>query len=112
MVNRQIRRDQQRPTKRRNNMKRLISMFALIALMVLPVMVTASTKADTTPPQDKQMQDKQKSAQPAPMPAETGQRRRVQTTSEATDATTARDMSEALKQSISQYNDVNPSVND
>jgi hypothetical protein len=93
-------------------MKRLLLMFALIALLVLPVMVTASTKADTTPPQDKQMQDKQKSAQPTLIPGETGQRRRAQTTSEATDATTARDMSEALKQSINQYNEVNPSTNE
>jgi hypothetical protein len=93
-------------------MKRLLLMFALIALLVLPVMVTASTKADTTPPQDKQMQDKQNSAQPTLIPGETGLRRRAQTTSEATDATTARDMSEALKQSISQYNEVNPSTNE
>jgi hypothetical protein len=87
-------------------MNRLLMMFALIALLVLPVMVSASSKTDRTP------EVKQSTEQPVSVPGEAGQRRRVQSTSQATDATTSRDMSEALKQSISQYDEINPSVND
>jgi hypothetical protein len=87
-------------------MRRLLLTYALLAVMVLPVMVSASTKTDRAP------EGKQSTEQPASVSGETGQRRRVESTSQATDATTSRDMSDALRQSINQYNEVNPTVND
>jgi len=86
-------------------MKRSLLTFVLLALLALPMMVSAREEAGTPP------EVKSTSKPPASQPVGNGQKR-VESTSQATDAARPRQGADALEQSRIQYNLVNPTARD
>jgi hypothetical protein len=89
--------------KRRNCMKRFLATSALLSLLVLPVIASADNDRPRTPRETKRTSESAASS----VPADNGQKRRVERTEQATDVTASPD---PLKRSIDQYNAVNPSA--
>jgi hypothetical protein len=89
-------------------MKRFLATSALLSLLVLPVMASADDqpRMPRTPSEAKWT-----SEPPAYVPVENGQRRRVESSAQATDATASHQQTDALQRSIEQYQAVNPSTN-
>jgi hypothetical protein len=86
-------------------MKRFLMTSALAALLALPVVVSADGEKARTP------EAKWTSERPASAaPVENGQRRRVESTWQTTDAARSRQGTDAVKQSQTKYDDVNPST--